>query len=214
MNWIVTADGHEASLEFPVHADYDIERIAHSLAQIVRFNGHACRPYSVAEHSLLVLDIAQRHLKLDANAQMAALMHDAHEAFVGDVSTPMKELLGTQMRRIELRHSHLMSLQFGFHVALTMNHHELKLADLLALRVEREQLLPMTTPRGAPSTPWPVLSWMQEWPMQYDLMDAGRVNTTWQEWRDLFINAFQELQFARAALSHERLGVGFAAETN
>lgn len=174
MNWIVTADGHEASLEFPVHADYDIERIAHSLAQIVRFNGHACRPYSVAEHSLL----------------------------------------GTQMRRIELRHSHLMSLQFGFHVALTMNHHELKLADLLALRVEREQLLPMTTPRGAPSTPWPVLSWMQEWPMQYDLMDAGRVNTTWQEWRDLFINAFQELQFARATLSHERLGVGFAAETN
>ena len=39
MNWIVTCDGHEASLEFPTHADYEIERIAHSLAQINRFNG-------------------------------------------------------------------------------------------------------------------------------------------------------------------------------
>lgn len=212
MNWIVTADGHEASLEFPVHADYEIERIAHSLAQINRFNGHACRPYSVAEHSLLVLDIAQRYLKLDVNAQFAALMHDAHEAFVGDVSTPMKDLLGTAMRRIELRHSHMVSLQYGFHVALTMNHHELKLADLLALRVEREQLLPMVKPDRSPSTPWPVLSWMQQWPMEYDLMDSGRVATTWQEWRDHFITAFQELQLARAALSHERLGVGFAAE--
>ena len=203
MTWIVTADGHECSLEFPVHADYNIGRIAHSLAQINRFNGHAARPYSVAEHSLLVLDIAERHLRLDVHGQMAALMHDAHEAFVGDVSTPMKDLLGAPMRRIELRHSHLMSLQFNFHTALTVHHFDVKSADTLALAVERFALLPSSTPAGEPCTPWPSLMAAPVLP-GYDLMDEGRVNTTWQEWRDRFIDAFQTLQFARAELAHER----------
>ena len=217
MNWIVTADGHEASLEFPTHADYEIERIAHSLAQINRFNGHAARPYSVAEHSLLVLDIAKTKLGLDAHGQMAALMHDAHEAFVGDVTSPMKGLLGSAMCRLEMRHANLMSLRYGYHVAMTNNAMELKMADLMALAVERAALLPTKKPCGTPSTPWPCHDVVTSSRMNGtwdDLMGARRVTATWQTWRDRFIQAFQELQFERAELSHHRLGAGFAVGAN
>lgn len=69
-----------------------IEAIAHSLAQINRF-GHASRPYSVAEHSLLVCEIV-KSMGLDCHAQRAALMHDAHEAFTGDVATPHQSRAG------------------------------------------------------------------------------------------------------------------------
>lgn len=215
MSWIVTCDGHEASLEFPTHADYEIERIAHSLAQINRFNGHASRPYSVAEHSLLVLAIAKTELQLDANGQMAALMHDAHEAFVGDVTSPMKGLLGSAMCRLEMRHANLMSLRYGYHVAMTVNAYKLKLADLMALAVERAALLPTQKPCGTPSTPWPCLDVASDPCMRGwwdDLMGAHRVEASWQTWRDRFIRRFQELQFERAELSHHRIGFGFAEE--
>ena len=215
MSWIVTCDGHEASLEFPTHADYEIERISHSLAQINRFNGHACRPYSVAEHSLLVLDIAKTKLDLDVHGQMAALMHDAHEAFIGDVTSPMKALLGSAMCRMEMRHANLMSLRFGYHVAMTQNGYELKVADMMALAVERAALLPHKKPCGTPSTPWPCLDVANDPSMRGwwdDLMATHRVEATWQMWRDRFIQAFQDLQLERAELSRERLGPSFAEE--
>ena len=215
MSWIVTCDGHEASLAYPVHADYEIERIAHALAQINRFNGHASRPYSVAEHSLLVLDIAKTKLHLDAHGQMAALMHDAHEAFIGDVTSPMKSLLGAEMCRLEMRHAQLMALRFGYHVAMSVNAREIKVADLMALAVERAALLPHTKPCGTPSTPWPCLDVATDARMRGwwdDLMSMRRAEASWQTWRDRFIQAFQDLQFSRAELSHERFGVGFAEE--
>ena len=215
MSWIVTCDGHEASLEFPTHADYTIERIAHSLAQINRFNGHASRPYSVAEHSLLVLAIAKTELQLDANGQMAALMHDAHEAFIGDIISPMKPLLGSAWKRLEMRHSHLMSLRFGYHVAMTMNHHELKVADMMALAVERAALLPHKKPCGTPSTPWPYVCLdFGSSPflirLRDKLMSPDRDQESWQHHRDRFIETFQHLQLERAELSRERLGPSFA----
>ena len=110
MNWIVTCDGHEASLEFPTHADYEIERIAHSLAQINRFNGHAARPYSVAEHSLLVLDIAKTKLGLDAHGQMAGGQVDLR-AF-GKHAFPLGAGLVEQVLNL--------GLQFGFGVAVIL----------------------------------------------------------------------------------------------
>lgn len=71
--------------------DIHIEDIAHSLAQINRFNGHANFPVSVAQHSLLVCDLVLSEFKLEA------LMHDAAEAYVGDIVTPMKhELIDVQ----------------------------------------------------------------------------------------------------------------------
>ena len=95
-HWITTATGRDFPLAgLPTlmqGAQPCIEDIAHALAQINRFTGHAARPYSVAEHSLLVCDIV-RAKGLNAHAQLLALLHDAHEAYCGDVASPTKSLL-------------------------------------------------------------------------------------------------------------------------
>ncbi len=66
--------------------DVCIEDIAHSLSMICRFGGHIPRHYSVAEHSILVAQLVPDEFKL------AALLHDATEAYVGDMVAPLKRI--------------------------------------------------------------------------------------------------------------------------
>jgi hypothetical protein len=201
MSWIVLADGHETSLDFTSPDDYQPERIAHSLANINRYNGHALRPYSVAEHSLLVLDIAERILGLDVFGQIAALTHDYHESVTGDQATPTKAKIGPGWRTFEAHHAHLVALRFRCHTAMLANHAAIRKADLIALATEREQLLPKLQPNGKPCTPWPVLAGVE--PLTHiDLMDKGRQTMTWQDWRDQLLGHHQALEFCRAERSH------------
>lgn len=58
--------------------------IAFALANIRRFNGHSLQPYSVAQHSVYV-----SHL-VPVQHAMTALMHDATEAYIGDMASPVK----------------------------------------------------------------------------------------------------------------------------
>lgn len=74
--------------------------IAHALAQICRFGGHCKRHYSVAEHSLFVADIL-RSRGISPAGQLAGLLHDAHEAYSGDMPTPIKHALGEPWREFE-----------------------------------------------------------------------------------------------------------------
>lgn len=65
-------------------ADFRIAELAHSLALINRFNGHTPEPISVAQHSVCVARlVAPQH-------QKQALLHDAAEALVGDVTKWLK----------------------------------------------------------------------------------------------------------------------------
>jgi uncharacterized protein len=72
-------------------SDVDIDDIALALSHICRYNGHVARLYSVAEHSVRV---ASRIIDIpgmaNPNAQLAALLHDAPEAYIGDVVNPIK----------------------------------------------------------------------------------------------------------------------------
>ena len=103
-HWILTATGRDFPLSgLPTvmpDAAPRIEDIAHALAQINRYTGHAARPYSVAEHSMLVCDIV-RAKGLNAHAQLLALLHDAHEAYCGDVASPIKTVLGAAWLQFE-----------------------------------------------------------------------------------------------------------------
>lgn len=92
--WLTTVSGVRFHLMNPKPEEIRLTDIAHALGQLCRFTGHTKRPYTVAEHSVLVALIL-REQGYDADTQMAGLFHDAHEAYVGDLSTPMKWAMDT-----------------------------------------------------------------------------------------------------------------------
>lgn len=65
-----------------------IDDIAHALARINRYNGHARVAFSVARHSILCADIVKGWGGSVAE-QLEALLHDAAEAYYGDTTWPM-----------------------------------------------------------------------------------------------------------------------------
>jgi len=65
--------------------DYQIDEIAHHLSMLCRFNGALSSYYSVAEHSIHVATLLPPELK------MAGLLHDAAEAYIGDIVSPIKD---------------------------------------------------------------------------------------------------------------------------
>jgi hypothetical protein len=87
--------------------DFDYENpevwlgdVAHGLAHECRFGRHTSWFYSVAEHSILVSAMVEELLPGDRELALAALWHDAHEAYMGDVPTPLKQMLGEGWHRI------------------------------------------------------------------------------------------------------------------
>jgi hypothetical protein len=87
--WIETRSGRRFDVANPREEDIDIEDIALALAQTCRFGGHALRWISVAWHSVVVHDIMAM-LREESTARLAALLHDAAEAYVGDMPRPLK----------------------------------------------------------------------------------------------------------------------------
>lgn len=86
-NYILTSSGTPHFIFDPRPETIDIEDIAGALSKICRFGGHCREFYSVAEHSVLVSEVVpQEHA-------LAALMHDATEAYIGDVVRPLKRAL-------------------------------------------------------------------------------------------------------------------------
>lgn len=80
---MLTVSGKRIDLLNPDMSQIDIEDIAHHLALINRFTGATAVPYSVAQHSCLVAEVVG----------FEGLMHDAHEAYIQDISTPVKHAL-------------------------------------------------------------------------------------------------------------------------
>lgn len=108
-----------------------IEDIVHSLALINRFNGAAMFPYSVAQHSLYVAGLLPPELKLHG------LLHDAAEAYVGDMVSPLKKIM-SEYKKVEARISRVVADVFGLSYPAP---EEVKKADLAVLSAEREQVL-------------------------------------------------------------------------
>lgn len=103
---ITTASGKFFDILKPEEYDFDIEEIATALSNLCRYTGHVNRFYSVAEHSVLVSRIVPDKLAL------AGLLHDASEAYLGDVSSPLKKLL-PEYRAIEERVHNAIATKFG-----------------------------------------------------------------------------------------------------
>jgi 5'-deoxynucleotidase YfbR-like HD superfamily hydrolase len=82
----------------------DIESIAFALSHINRFTGHA-GAYNVAQHSVLVAQQLPPELKL------AGLLHDASEAYLTDISSPLKAML-PEYKKIETKYHSIIDKHF------------------------------------------------------------------------------------------------------
>lgn len=143
MSTILLANGRYFDLLNPVVYPSDIDAIAHALAHTCRFAGHTREFYSVAQHSVLVASLMPPGLEL------IGLLHDAAEAFVGDVSTPLKALL-PDYKEIERRVQYAVYKAFnltgdsyvGTVCQLMIEENTLRKADLIALATEKRDLMP------------------------------------------------------------------------
>ena len=148
----------------------DIPTIAASLSKQCRFSGHTVRFYSVAEHCYWASYVASPAHRL------AALLHDAAEAFVVDVPTPLKDLL-PDYRAIEARFHDLIDEKFD----VVTRHPEVKRADLIMLATEKRDLLP-------PTRDWDMLSGIAPMTKSIDYYSGNPLI-----WERRFLNRYMEL---------------------
>jgi len=143
-HWFLTHTGKQF---WPLDArpdEIDIEDIAHGLSHICRFGGHCRHFYSVAQHSVLV-SRAVTFRKL-------GLLHDATEAYIGDMVRPLK-LQMPEFNAIESKLWSVIAERFGLPLDMPP---EIKQADNAALMAERRDLFdPSSYPWGIVEEPLP-----------------------------------------------------------
>lgn len=90
--WIQTNSGKKFDILSPTMESIDIKDITHALSMTCRYAGHTNSFYSVAEHSVLVSRKVEK-LTDSPIVALTALLHDASEAYLHDVTSPLKALL-------------------------------------------------------------------------------------------------------------------------
>ncbi len=136
--------GRRLDLLDPSPLDIEIEDIAHGLSRVARWNGQTKggAAFSVAEHSILVADIF-RFLEpaAPADAQLAALLHDAPEYVIGDLISPFKAAVGLDYKALENRLLTAIHIRFGLPAVLPAKQSRIiKRADKIAAYLEATQL--------------------------------------------------------------------------
>lgn len=107
-NLIRTFSGRYLDVLNPSPESIDLIDIVHGLSHQCRFGGHTPIFYSVAQHSVLVCNA-----EIPAELKLQALMHDASEAYLGDLPTPIKRLL-PRYTKIEDNLMRVIAQKFGF----------------------------------------------------------------------------------------------------
>jgi hypothetical protein len=167
---IETAMGNIFNFLEPTAEQISIVDIAHSLANQCRFTGHTREFYSVAEHSMLVARLVR-----NPEHKMIALLHDASEAYLTDIATPVKAHL-SNYRELEATIWKAVASKYNLPETLP---EEVKLADRQALYIEAGQLIPSCGE-----------NWENYEAMQYDLPDIALECLAPKDARMLFLVAF------------------------
>lgn len=159
----------------------DIEDIGHALSNMCRYAGHCRSMYSVAEHSVLVSQIIRQMWPDDVMARWAGLLHDATEAYVCDLPTPLKVLL-PEFIRIEDELGDKIATQFKIEWTDEVKK-RVKMADHIALATEANLLFETVEH-------WDSIRGVAQMPQLLDAafpMESGKA-----KWR--FLNEFQKVK--------------------
>lgn len=98
-SWLLSRSGRRIDLPNPDPAEIHWPDIAESLAKQCRFLGHCEEHYSVAQHCVLASHKTRD--ELGPGFAIYGLLHDAHEAYLGDTIRPVKDLLGPELKKLE-----------------------------------------------------------------------------------------------------------------
>ncbi len=179
--WIQTHTGRPFPLMTPAAEDVDFRVMAVALGRLCRFGGHCTAFYSVAQHSVLAVQVMEeavrtsrgrallmsavptdqqhdvhklfRRVELDDEAlrklQLATLLHDGHEAYIGDIATPVAQAIA---RCAGDGYNPVAFLKTGVDIAVACAagltypmpmswHAAIKAADLVMLATEKRDLM-------------------------------------------------------------------------
>ena len=158
-----TYSGLAFDLASPSPGQVRLLDIAHSLAHQCRFNGACTRFYSVAEHSVFVA------LNVPARDRPHALLHDAAEAYVGDLVRPLKRVL-PDFAVLEQRVWRAICERFNIAPELPAS---VIAADDRMLATERAQIMSHGTHAWADAAPYP---------LRLQLYEPPRAKQVFLEW--------------------------------
>jgi len=122
-----TYSGKLIDFNNPKHEDINFRDFARGISRIPRFGGQAKKNYSVAQHSLVVAFLCP------LGSKDVGLIHDLPEGILGDVVSPLKDLL-PDYRRIEKKWEEAILEKYCSTSHLPP---EVKQADQLAYELER-----------------------------------------------------------------------------
>src|SRR3954463_10796652 len=132
--YLQTVSGRFVNPFDPDPDQLDIADIARALADVCRFGGHCRSFYSVAQHSVIVSNVVEERGG-DVEDVFAALMHDATEAYLGDMPHPIKHRspLGAAFKQAEAHLEQVIAARFNIKPDVL----EIKRADRALLATER-----------------------------------------------------------------------------
>jgi len=128
---LTTWTGKRIDYNAPSPDQIDIKDIAIALSRECRYAGHVREFYSVAQHSALCSAIVDDELALEA------LLHDASEAYLKDIPSPLKALL-PDYKAIEARFDKVIRRYFGLP---ELGSEQVKAADIVVLATEIRDLI-------------------------------------------------------------------------
>ncbi len=187
--WQRMLSGRRLNLLDPSPLDIEISDIAHGLARLARWNGQTEgeNAYSVAQHSLLVLDIALGlEDTLKPEDQLIALLHDAPEYVIGDMISPFKAVMGGNYKDVEQRLTHAIHMRFSLPISPKKSLLKLiKQADRIAAFIEATSLAGFDDEEAAQIFGKPAL---------YPLSDFKALPVSTNEAQSQFMERFQQLE--------------------
>ena len=207
--WVLQADGQPYWPEKPDPSVVNVEVIAQSLSQKVRFGGHGRPFYSVAQHSLFVAHMVRVELAKQIEmgvatplyawkVERAAQMHDAHEAWLVDLPSPLKKIwwINDRWRALEDRWDEAIAAAMGIEHSVLIDK-AVKTFDVVALLLEGQYIMPETPGEWQ----WPGYGtdseFIQGLAEQYRPLFLEKYGDTFfnpEQWELQFLNRWAELR--------------------